>query len=220
MLQACIESVTSQTYSHWDLVPLSPQIPNSQNRNYLLSIAKTDSRIRLIDLPTNGGISQNTNAALAQASGQFVAFLDHDDTLAPFALYEVALRLQAEPDADLLYSDHDYLDASTGERCNPLFKPNWSPSIMFSANYITHLTVLRRSLLDQIGLFDSATDGAQDWDLFLRATEKTNRIAHIAKVLYHWRMHPASTAHNDSAKNYAAGAQLFGSLTPPAAPWH
>ena len=208
-LRACIESVTSQTYSHWELCAAITPDQNSQNREYLLSLAKTDSRIHVIDLPENGGISQNTNAALAQASGKFVAFLDHDDTLAPFALYEVALRLQSEPDADLLYSDHDYLDATTGERCKPLFKPDWSPSIMFSANYITHLTVLRRSLLDQIGLLDPATDGAQDWDLFLRASEKTNRIVHIAKVLYHWRMHPASTAHNDSAKNYAAGAQLL-----------
>lgn len=209
MLQACLESVTSQTYTHWELCAALTPDPNSQNRKYLQALAKQDPRIRLIDLPENGGISRNTNAALAQATGEFVAFLDHDDTLAPFALAEIALRLQAEPEADLLYSDHDYLDAATGQRCQPLFKPDWSPSIMFSANYITHLTVLRRSLLEQIGPLDPGTDGAQDWDLFLRATEKTNRISHIAKVLYHWRMHPASTAHNDAAKNYAADAQLL-----------
>ncbi len=209
MLRACVESVTAQTYSGWQLCAAITPDKNAENRKYLQGLAKTDPRFIVIELPENGGISKNTNAALAQATGEFVAFLDHDDTLAPFALYEVALRVQSEPEADLLYSDHDYFDVSTGERCRPLFKPDWSPSIMFSANYITHLTVLRRALLDQIGLFDPAADGAQDWDLFLRATEKTQRIAHIPKVLYHWRMHASSTAHNDSAKNYAANAQLL-----------
>ncbi len=209
MLRACIESVTAQTYSRWQLFAAVTPDKNNENLKYLQGLAKTDPRVVVIELPENGGISRNTNAALTQSTGDFVAFLDHDDTLAPFALYEVALRLQSEPEADLIYSDHDYLDASTGERCQPLFKPDWSPSIMFSANYITHLTVLRRALLDQVGLLDPATDGAQDWDLFLRGAEKTQRIAHISKVLYHWRMHASSTAHNDSAKNYAADAQLL-----------
>lgn len=110
---------------------------------------------------------------------------------------------------DLLYSDHDYLDPDHGVRCGPLFKPEWSPEIMLSANYITHFTVLRRTLVDELGRFDPATDGAQDWDLFLRVTERTCRIAHIHKILYHWRMHPGSTARNDSAKDYVSKAQLL-----------
>ena len=118
-----------------------------------------------------------------------MALLDHDDTLAPFALFEVAKLIQSSPAVDMLYSDHDYLDRENGARCNPLFKPDWSPSIMYSANYITHLTVLRRSLVEQIGPFDPETDGAQDWDLFWRAAERTEQIAHVPKVLYHWRMH-------------------------------
>jgi GT2 family glycosyltransferase len=209
MLEACMQSVVAQLYPHWQLCAAITPDKNPKNREYLETLAKQDPRIHLLDLPENGGISRNTNAALAQATGKFVAFLDHDDTLAPFALYEIAERIKTQPDVDILYSDHDYLDPEHGLRCNPLFKPAWSPSILFSANYLTHLTVLRRGFLAEVGPFDPATDGAQDWDLFLRATEKTNRIAHIPKILYHWRMHANSTAHNDSAKNYAADAQLL-----------
>ena len=179
MLDACIQSVVAQTYPHWQLwVTITPE-NDSKNREYLHDLAEKEPRVNLLDLPVNGGISRNTNAALAHATGKFVAFLDHDDTLAPFALYEVAERIKAEPDVDILYSDHDYLDAENGVRCRPLFKPAWSPSIMFSANYITHLTVMRRLLFEEVGDFDPSADGAQDWDLFLRATEKTKRISHI-----------------------------------------
>ncbi len=209
MLQACIQSVMAQSYPRWELCAAITPDDNSRNCKFLRVLAKQDSRIRIVQVAENGGISRNTNAALDLATGDFMALLDHDDTLAPFALFEIALRLRAQPNADLLYSDHDYLDADHGFRRNPLFKPDWSPSIMFSANYITHLTVLRRSLLDQIGRLDSATDGAQDWDLFLRATEQTCRISHIPKILYHWRMHAGSTAQHDSAKGYAADAQLL-----------
>jgi hypothetical protein len=183
ILQACIQSVTAQTYPRWELCVAITPGGDSRNQKFLHQLAKQDQRIRLIDLSENGGISGNTNAALNIATGEFIALLDHDDALAPFALFEVAIRLKGEPDADIIYSDHDYLDAERGFRCNPLFKPDWSPSIMFSANYITHLTLLRRSLLERIGRFDSATDGAQDWDLFLRATEETRRISHIPKIL-------------------------------------
>ncbi|MGA8029934.1 MAG: glycosyltransferase [Bryobacteraceae bacterium] len=208
MLQECLQSVLEQTYARWELCIAYAGGEDSRNLELVRDLASRDSRVRVLELEENRGISGNSNAALDLATGDFVALLDHDDTLAPFALFEVAARLRAEPGAEILYSDHDYLDPVNGLRSNPLFKPDWSPELMLSANYITHFTVLRRSLLEQIGRFDPATDGAQDWDLFLRATERTSHISHIAKILYHWRMHAESTAHNGLGKNYAA-AQLL-----------
>jgi GT2 family glycosyltransferase/SAM-dependent methyltransferase len=209
LLRACIQSVLEQTYGRWELCIAAVSGGDPSNWRFLRELAQYDGRVRLVKLDQNGGISNNSNAALALATGDFIALLDHDDTLAPFALFEVANHLQAQPDLDIIYSDHDYLDPEQGLRCAPLFKPGWSPEIMYSANYITHLTVLRRSLVEEAGRFDPATDGAQDWDLFFRLTEKTSRISHIPKVLYHWRMHAGSTAHNESAKSYVADAQLL-----------
>jgi len=209
LLKACIQSILDQTYEHWELCIAAVSGGDPSNWRLLRELAQHDGRVQLVKLDQNEGISNNTNAALALASGEFIALLDHDDTLAPFALFEVASRLKLHPDLDILYSDHDYLDPEQGLRCAPLFKPGWSPEIMFSANYITHLTILRRSLIEGVGGFDPATDGAQDWDLFLRLTGRTNRISHIPKILYHWRMHAGSTAHNDSAKSYVPDAQLL-----------
>ncbi|SRR5579884_1102616 len=207
-LQGCIRSVLAQTYDNWELFVAYAPGGDELNLYWLRSVAKSDERIRLLELEENGGISRNSNAALNLVRGDFVAFLDHDDTLAPFALFEAASALQAQSDADILYSDHDYLDSEDAHRKLPLFKPDWSPEIMLSANYITHLTMLRRRLLEEVGEFDPTMDGAQDWDLFLRASLKTDRILHIPKILYHWRMHPGSTAHNDSAKPNVVDAQL------------
>ncbi len=208
-LRSCIESVLEQTYQRWELCIAFAAGGDPRNADLLRDLSSTESRVRIAELSQNLGISLNTNVALDLASGEYVALLDHDDVLAPFALFEVAASLQTKPEADLVYSDHDYLDLETGRRCHPLFKPDWSPEIMLSSNYITHLTVLRRSLMEQVGRFDPATDGAQDWDLFLRIASRSKQFVHIPKVLYHWRMHPASTARNDSAKNYAAEAQLL-----------
>ncbi|RPJ37146.1 MAG: glycosyltransferase, partial [Chloroflexi bacterium] len=135
-------------------------------------------------------------------------FLDHDDTFAPFALYEVARYLNQHADCDLLYSDHDLIDAGSGLRKQPLFKPDWSPDTMLSSNYITHLTVVRKELVQELGGFDAQKDGAQDWDLYLRAVERARHIGHIPKVLYHWRESASSTAANIYTKAYAPAAQL------------
>ena len=206
LLKACLDSVLEQTYENWELC-IADGFEGTATAPYLSGLAKQDSRIHYRKV-TNGGISRNSNAALDLASGEFVIFLDHDDSLAPFALFEVASLLNRDPEADFIYSDHDYLEHTGNRRVRPLFKPDWSPEIMFSANYITHLTAVRRALVDAVGRFDPETDGAQDWDLFLKVAERTSRLSHIPKVLYHWRVHPGSTALAGRAKPYAEGAQL------------
>ena len=203
-----LSSVIAQTYDNWELCVANGSPDNQPLVDELEKHTKIDTRIRILHLEKNLGISGNSNKALDMANGEFVALLDHDDTLAPFALFEVASLLQESPDLDLIYSDHDYISSDGKTRLWPLFKPDWSPDIMFSANYITHLTVLRTTIVRQVGGFDPSTDGAQDWDLFFRVLDVTNRIAHIPKVLYHWRETPQSSANNSDAKPYAAQTQL------------
>jgi glycosyltransferase involved in cell wall biosynthesis len=161
-----INSVTAQTYDNWELCISNGSFDNQPLSDELGEYAKTDPRIRILHLPENLGISENSNKALDMAGGEFVAVLDQGDTLAPFALYEVALLLQESPELDLIYSDHDHISTDGKTRLWPLFKPDWSPEIMLSANYISHLTILRTTLVRKAGGFDSSTDGVQDWDLF------------------------------------------------------
>jgi GT2 family glycosyltransferase len=153
-------------------------------------------------LPENKGISGNSNEALSLASGEFVALLDHDDELAAFALYEVVKALNQNPETDFIYSDEDKLTAR-GERITPSFKPDWSPDLFLSWMYTCHLGVYRKRLIDEIGGFRPAYDGSQDHDLVLRLVEKTQRIRHLPKVLYHWRATPQSAASGIQAKPYA-----------------
>lgn len=200
-LEAMIQSVLAQTYRHWELcladASTSPEVLPILKRH-----AASDGRIIVEHLAENRGIAGNSNAALALASGDFVALLDHDDTLAPFALHEVVAAINRHPEATFFYSDEDKLD-TTGERVEPNFKPDWSPETLRSRNYICHLTVLRRDLVEQIDGFRAGFDGAQDYDLVLRASEQAHEIVHIPQVLYHWRMHAQSTASNKGSKNYA-----------------
>jgi GT2 family glycosyltransferase len=200
-LDAMLGSVLEQTYPHWELC-LADASTAPHVRPVVEKYAARDRRVKVQPLAENRGIAGNSNAALALATGTFVAFLDHDDTLAPFALYAVAEAINAQPDADFLYSDEDKLDPA-GDRVEPNFKPDWSPETLRSRNYVCHLTVLRRSLAEQVGGFRDGFDGAQDHDLVLRASEQARRIVHIPQVLYHWRMHPHSTASNKGSKTYA-----------------
>jgi GT2 family glycosyltransferase len=206
-LQGALDSLLAQTYPYWQacLAVGGPQSPPTYQ--ILDQVAAQDSRFHLAQLDTNLGISGNSNAALEVARGEFVAFLDQDDLLAPFALWEVVQALDQHPDADLLYSDHDLLSAAGGQRCQPLFKPDWSPELMLSANYLTHLTVARTALVREVGGFDPHLDGAQDWDLFLRLSQHTRSIIHVPKILYHWRASPDSTATNIYHKPDAPQAQ-------------
>jgi GT2 family glycosyltransferase len=200
-LNAMLASVVAQTYRHWELcVADASTAPHV--RPILEKFAAAEPRAKVKFLDGNLGIAGNSNAALALATGRFVCLLDHDDTLAPFALHELADAVQLAPDADFLYSDEDKLDP-TGIRVDPYFKPDWSPETLLSRNYICHLTCLRDDLLAAVGGFRMGFDGAQDYDLVLRASEKAKRILHIPQILYHWRIHPQSTAGNQASKMYA-----------------
>jgi GT2 family glycosyltransferase len=201
ILEAMLASVAAQTYRHWQLC-LADASTAPHVRPILEKFAAAESRATVKFLESNLGIAGNSNAALDLADGEFVCLLDHDDALAPFALHELAAAVNNDPDVDFLYSDEDKLDPQ-GQRVDPYFKPDWSPETLRSRNYICHLTCVRRRLLAEIGGFRIGFDGAQDYDLVLRATEKAKKIAHIPKVLYHWRIHPQSTAGLVTSKMYA-----------------
>jgi GT2 family glycosyltransferase/glycosyltransferase involved in cell wall biosynthesis len=207
LLEEALDSVQAQTYPFWELCVADASPAESGLGALLAERARADPRIRVHRLDSNLGISANSNQALALARGEYVLFLDHDDVLAPFALFALAGVLNGDPSLDLLYSDRDMLDAS-GLRCHPLFKPGWSPSTLLSANYLAHAALARRQLVADVGGFRPAFDGAQDWDLFLRLAERTGRIAHVPGVLYHWRVAPTSCAGGLEAKPYAAAAQV------------
>ena len=203
-LNALVKSIADQTYSNWELCCVVAG-SDAGVRDALIALARCDSRIKLRELGENRGIAGNTAAAAELATGEFLAFADHDDTLAPFALHEVVKAINAAPTADFLYSDEDKLDPH-GERVEPNFKPDWSPETLLSRNYVCHLTVLSRALYDAIGGLRAGFDGAQDYDLVLRAGERAARVVHVPAVLYHWRMHAQSTAGAKSSKLYAFDA--------------
>jgi O-antigen biosynthesis protein len=204
-LEEAIQSVLAQSYSNWELCISDDASSHPHVREILDRFSAQDGRIKTAFRGDRGGISQNANTALALATGEYVCFLDHDDTFARHALAYVAEALDRNPAADLLYSDEDKIDR-TGKRFDPFFKPDWSPDLLLSENYVCHLLVLRRDLLQSIGPFDSACDGSQDYDLILRAAERAAAIEHIPKVLYHWRAGVASTASTIENKDYALDA--------------
>jgi GT2 family glycosyltransferase len=190
-LASMIDSVRQQTYSDWELCLADGHSPDPAVRRMLRRYAALDPRIRVAFLPENRGIAGNTNAAIELATGAYVALLDHDDTLAPFALYEVVQAINQNPAADFIYSDEDRLDEKE-LRVDYHFKPDWSPDALRCHNYICHLMVVERDLLLRIGGFRPGFDGSQDYDLALRGTEQARAVVHIPKVLYHWRKNPAS----------------------------
>jgi GT2 family glycosyltransferase len=202
-LAAMVDSVRAQTYPNWQLCIADGSSHDPAVRLLLQEYASADARIRLTLLPDNRGIAGNSNAALAMATGDYVALLDHDDLLPPFALYEVARCILENPGADFLYSDEDKIDSCGRTRKEHHFKPDWSPDLLRGQNYITHLSVFRRALLEEIGAFRPGFDGSQDYELILRASERAQRIVHIPKVLYHWRSHRQSVAGDSAVKMYA-----------------
>ena len=208
ILKETINSVLQQSYTNWELCIAFADINNLQNIGYLKRLSLQDNRVKLNIMPENKGISGNSNVSLKMASGEFIVLLDHDDLLSPSAFYEVIHELNKQPDIDFIYSDKDCVSENSMVRSRLLLKPQWSPEILYSANYLTHLCIARRDLVEKIGGFRSETDGAQDWDLFLRITEQTSRIARIHSVLYHWRIIQGSTSLGIDSKPYALEAQL------------
>jgi GT2 family glycosyltransferase len=200
-LKPMVESVLDQTYSNWELC-IADGSTKQETKDYLTRLANQDDRVKLTFLPHNYGIAGNTNQAIGLASGEYLALLDHDDTLAPFALYEVVQAINQNPAAEVIYSDEDKLTFDGKLRANPHFKPDWSPDNLLSYNYITHLLVCKMSLLKSVGFVREGYEGAQDFDLVLRLTEQAKQIVHIPKILYHWREHDNSTAKNADSKTY------------------
>lgn len=208
-LRRCIESVLAQAYDNWQLCIVDDASPDPRVMHVLREYAAADPRIQIECSEVNGHISEASNAALAMARGSYVALLDHDDELRPHALLEVAELLATNPDLGLVYSDEDKIDAR-GHRFDPYFKPDWDPDLLRSQNYLCHLSVLRTSLVREVGGFRLGFEGSQDHDLFLRCSERLAplQIRHIPRVLYHWRAIPGSTALTRNAKDYAAEAGL------------
>lgn len=191
-LGEAVQSVLDQLYDNWELVIVDD---GSDRPAALLSdLSKTDERILVCREKQHAGISAALNVALAHARGDYIALLDHDDLLEPDSLFRAAEMLQKHRDADLLYSDEDKLSEHGLDA--PLLKPNWSPELFVSMNYIGHLTFARRAIAQEIGGFRSQFDGAQDYDFYFRFIERTQAVYHIPRVLYHWRRTPESTAHN------------------------
>jgi hypothetical protein len=207
-LTAALDSLGQQTYPHWEACLACADPDDAEIPRLLTARQQADARVRIVKLDVNDGISAATNAALSVARGEFIALLDHDDLLAPEAFHRMAEAIHATPDADLLYSDKDCIDEQGKIRQRPLFKPEWSPEMLYSANYLTHLNLLRRSLVVDLGGFRAHTDGAQDWDIFLRVSEQARRIVRVPGVHYHWRLHAASTSLGGvAAKPYVSNAQ-------------
>ncbi len=201
-LRAAIDSVLAQTYPHWELCVADDCSTAPHVRTILEEYSAKDPRVRLVFRPQNGHISAASNSALEVATGEFLALLDHDDTLMPFALFEVASLLNKERALDIIYSNEDKIDTH-GNRSEPTFKGGWSPDYFTAFMYMGHLAVYRAQVVRKLGGFRKGFEGSQDYDLALRVTEKTTRIAHIPKVLYNWRMHPESVAQNLDCKPYA-----------------
>lgn len=202
LLEAVLSSVQAQWYPHWELILADDASPAEETRKALAHI--DHPKIKVLRLDSNKGISGATNVGLEAAQGEFIVFMDHDDELTVDCLYELALCINRE-NPDFIYSDEDKL-TEQGEYTQPHFKPDWSPDTMMSTMYTCHVSCVRRSLLGKVGGLRSEFDGCQDWDFVLRVAEHTEHISHIPKVLYHWRIIPASVASDLAAKPYVIDA--------------
>jgi len=202
LLRSAVASVRRQTYPRWELCLCDDGTDDPAVTALLDQLAKQDPRVRVTALARNGGISAATNQALAVASGQWVAFMDQDDELAPDALAAVATAVIEDPTVDLVYTDDDKIDRE-GRRFGPQFKPDWDPDLLLAMCYFSHLVAMRRSLVDEVGGLRSSFDGSQDWDLALRVSERARTIRHVPRVLYHWRAVPGSAAASSDAKPWA-----------------
>ena len=209
-LVEALDSVVNQLYPHWQLCIADDSSTDPQVGETLRAYAATDSRIQLVFRETNGHISEASNSALELVEGDWLVLMDHDDLLAEDALYRLAVELERDPQLDILYSDEDKMDEQ-GNRFDPHFKPDWNPELLWSLNYVSHLGAYRTQLVRSVGGFRAGGyEGAQDYDLLLRCSEKTSRqqIHHIPYLLYHWRAVEGSTAKATDEKDYASDAGL------------
>lgn len=204
-LKQMLESVLLQTYPYLELCIADGSGTDDSVEKVVKEYQKKDPRVRYRRLEKNEGIAGNTNAAIEMASGDYLALFDHDDLLSPNALFEVASAIEKEK-ADVIYTDEDKVTSDLKEHFQPHFKPDFNPDLLCANNYICHLFVVKRSLALKLGGQDPAYDGAQDYDFIFRCTENAEKIVHVAKILYHWRVHQASTADNPSSKLYAFDA--------------
>ena len=204
-LREMLDGLLAQTYSNWEvcLVNGSPKGEGGIVDRVMKQYCEQDRRFRYKNLEENRGIAGNTNAAIEMASGDFLVLADHDDTLPEHALFEVVAAINDHPRCEVIYSDEDKLDMDGGALFDPHFKPDFNQDLLTSVNYICHLFVVKRELLDRVGGFRQEFDGAQDYDFIFRCTEEAQEIHHIPKVLYHWRCHQNSTASNPASKLYA-----------------
>jgi glycosyltransferase involved in cell wall biosynthesis len=207
MLRSAIESVRGQIYPDWEMCIADDCSTDPAVMQVLEEYAAADPRVKLIKREENGHISAASNTALTLVTGEWVALLDHDDMLREHALALVALAIDAHPGAGIVYSDEDKLD-ETGLRIDPFFKPDFDPLLLLGQNFVSHLSVFRKDLVEQVGGYRVGYEGSQDWDLTLRVSEllDPSHVVHIPHVLYHWRVHASSTASLVSAKPYAVDA--------------
>jgi glycosyltransferase involved in cell wall biosynthesis len=218
VLRAMLKSVRAQSFEDWELCLVDDRSPGPHVREILAEAERGDSRIRVRHRERNGGIVAASNDALEMAGGEFVALLDHDDELHPDALAHVHEALLLTPEADYVYTDEDKIDVA-GRHSGPFFKPGWSPERMRTQMYTCHLSVLRRSLVEEVGGFDPEFEGSQDWDLVLKVTERARAVLHVPKILYYWRMLESSAAGGgEAAKPYAFEAGKRGSSATPLIP--
>lgn len=202
VLRKMVRSVRRQSHGDWELCLVDDCSAQPHVREVLAAESAADPRIRVTHRAENGGIVAASNDALAMADGEFAALLDHDDLLHPDALAHVAEAIDSNPGADYVYTDEDKVNAN-GHHFEPFFKPDWSPDRMRTQMYTCHLSVLRRSLVEEVGGFDPEFEGSQDWDLVLKVTERARAIVHVPRVLYHWRILPSSAAGGSEAKPWA-----------------
>ena len=201
-LEELLQSVVGQTYANWQLC-LADGSPNHQVKDFLERKYKNEKRFTYQKLTKNGGISENTNEALKLAKGEYVMLSDHDDVLERNALYEIVKAINSDEKPDVIYTDEDKVTMDGKKYFDPHFKPDFNWEMLRCNNYICHIFVASKKIIDEIGEFRKEYDGAQDYDFILRCCENARSIYHIPKVLYHWRSHPNSTAGNPASKMYA-----------------
>lgn len=200
-LDRCFASVKAQYYQNWEFCLCDDASTRPETVAALKKYDGTDPRIKITYSTKNGGIAAASNKALSLATGEFMALLDNDDEIPPEALYEVVKLLNTHPETDMIYTDEDKFEMD-GSRCDPYFKPDWSPEFILSCMYTCHFGVYRKSLVEKVGRFRTEYDKSQDYDLVLRIMGQTKKIAHIPKILYHWRKIPSSTAASVHAKSF------------------